>query len=112
MAPTLAGWTCRGDTNNGAVIGEYVCSGYIYSANVGWINLGSGSPANGIRYQNNSAADFGVNQDGLGNLSGYAYGANIGWINVRADRRRAEGQFAHWPVERLWSGAPIAAGFP
>ena len=71
----------RGDTNNGAVIGEYVCSGYIYSANVGWINLGSGSPANGIQYQNNSGSDFGVNQDGLGNLRGYAYGANIGWIN-------------------------------
>jgi hypothetical protein len=69
------------DTNNGAVIGEYVCSGFIYSANVGWINLGNGSPANGVRYQNNSAADFGVNQDGLGNLRGYAYGANIGWVN-------------------------------
>src|SRR5580698_2030915 len=71
----------RGDTNNGAVIGEYVCSGYIYSANAGWINLGSGSPASGIQYQNNSATDFGVNQDGLGNLRGYAWGANIGWIN-------------------------------
>ena len=69
-----------GDTNNGAVIGEYGCSGYIYSANVGWINLGSGSPANQIQYQNNSASDFGVNQDGAGNLSGCAYGANIGWI--------------------------------
>ena len=68
------------DTNNGAVIGAYVCSGYIYSANVGWINLGSGSPANEIQYQNNSAIDFGVNNDGLGNLSGYAWGANIGWI--------------------------------
>jgi hypothetical protein len=76
------GWMdWRGDTNNGAVIGEYVCSGYIYSANAGWINLGSGSPANQIQYQNNSATDFGVNQDGLGNLSGYAWGANIGWIN-------------------------------
>src|ERR1700722_15626510 len=75
------GWMdWRGDTNNGAVIGEYVCSGYIYSANVGWINLGSVSPANLIQYQNNSATDFGVNQDGLGNLRGYAYGANIGWI--------------------------------
>jgi len=75
------GWMdWRGDTNNGAVIGEYVCSGYIYSANVGWINLGSGSPANQIQYQNNSATDFGVNQDGLGNLTGYAWGANIGWI--------------------------------
>ena len=68
------------DTNNGAVIGEYVCSGYIYSANVGWINLGSGNPANQIQYKNGSAADFGVNQDGLGNLTGYAYGANVGWI--------------------------------
>jgi hypothetical protein len=70
-----------GETANGAVIGEYVCSGCIYSANVGWINLGSGSPANGIFYQNNSAADFGVTNDGLGNLRGYAYGANVGWIN-------------------------------
>jgi uncharacterized repeat protein (TIGR03803 family) len=76
------GWTdWRGDGTHGALIGEYVCSGYIYSANVGWINLGSGSPADGIYYQNNSASDFGVNQDGTGNLRGYAYGANIGWLN-------------------------------
>ena len=76
------GWMdWRGDTANGAVIGEYVCSGYVYSANVGWIDLGGGNPTNGIRYQNLSASDFGVNQDGLGNLRGYAYGANIGWIN-------------------------------
>jgi hypothetical protein len=75
------GWLdWRGDTNNGAIIGDYVCSGYIYSANVGWINLGNGNPTNGIRYQNLAANDFGVNQDGLGNLRGYAYGANIGWI--------------------------------
>src|SRR5438445_9515799 len=68
------GWIdWRGDTNNGAVIGEYVCSGFIYSANVGWINLGSGSPANGIQYQNNSGSDFGVNTDPLGSLRGYAY---------------------------------------
>jgi len=70
-----------GQTATGAVIGAYVCSGYIYSANVGWISLGSGSPTNGIYYQNLSAGDFGVNSDGLGNLRGYAYGANIGWIN-------------------------------
>jgi len=80
------GWMdWRGDTNNGAVIGEYVCSGYLYSANIGWINLGSGSPANGIYYQNLSAGDFGVNQDGLGNLRGFAYAANIGWINFETN---------------------------
>jgi hypothetical protein len=76
------GWVdWRGDTNNGGVIGEYVCSGYIYAANIGWINLGSGAPTNGVRYQNLSANDFGVNNDELGNLRGYAYAANIGWIN-------------------------------
>jgi len=76
------GWVdWRGDTANGAVIGDYVCSGYIYSANVGWIHLGGGTPANNIRYQNNSASDYGVNHDGSGNLRGYAYGANIGWIH-------------------------------
>lgn len=75
------GWiNWRGDIANGAVIGEFICSGYIYSANVGWINLGSGTAANGIRYQNLAAGDFGVNHDGAGNLRGYAYGANIGWV--------------------------------
>jgi hypothetical protein len=79
------GWVdWRGDTNSGAVIGEFVCSGYIYAANVGWINLGSGNPTNSIRYQNLSAGDFGVNQDGFGNLRGYGYGANIGWINFES----------------------------
>jgi len=76
------GWIdWRADGNNGAVIGAYVCSGYLYAANLGWISLGSGSPTNQIYYQNLSANDFGVNQDGLGNLRGYAYGADIGWVS-------------------------------
>jgi hypothetical protein len=80
------GWMdWHADGTDGAVIGEYVCSGYIYAANVGWINLGSGSPANQIQYQNNAAGDFGVNLDGLGNLRGYAYGANVGWINFESN---------------------------
>ncbi|HSU56450.1 MAG TPA: thrombospondin type 3 repeat-containing protein [Candidatus Dormibacteraeota bacterium] len=80
------GWMdWRGNTNSGAVIGEYVCSGYLYAANVGWINLGSNAPANGIQYQNNSATDYGVNHDGLGNLRGFAWGANIGWLNFESN---------------------------
>lgn len=76
------GWlNCRGDVTNGVVIGEYVCSGYIYSANTGWIHLGDGSPTNGIQYSNMSSNDYGINHDASGNLSGYAYGANIGWVN-------------------------------
>lgn len=80
------GWLdARADGTNGAVIGDYVCSGYIYSANVGWIHLGSGLPANGIRYENNSADDYGVNHDGFGHLRGFAYGANIGWIQFESE---------------------------
>src|ERR1043166_7128494 len=80
------GWMdWRGDTNSGAVIGEYVCSGYVYAANVGWINLGAGAPTNGIQYKNLSANDFGINNDGFGNLRGYAWGANIGWINFETN---------------------------
>jgi hypothetical protein len=80
------GWVdACGDTSNGAVIGEYVCSGYLYAANVGWINLGGGTPTNGIQYQNLGATDFGVNQDGTGNLRGYAWGANIGWVNFESN---------------------------
>ncbi len=79
------GWIdARGNTNSGAVIGEFVCSGYLYSANAGWIHLGSNAPANGIQYQNNSATDYGVNNDGLGNLRGFAYSANAGWINFES----------------------------
>jgi len=75
------GWIqWRPDRVYGAKIDEYVCSGFIYSANLGWINLGSGHPLNGIHYQNDSATDFGVNMDSKGNLRGSAYGANIGWV--------------------------------
>jgi hypothetical protein len=78
------GWlNCAADTANGAVIGEYVCSGSIYAQNIGWISLGDASPADQIYYQN-TGTDFGVNHDGLGNLRGYAYGANIGWVNFES----------------------------
>ena len=69
---------------DGVSTGEYVCSGKVWAANAGWINLGSGAPANGIRYQNNDGADFGVNLLPDGSLRGLAWGANIGWVNFEA----------------------------
>lgn len=73
------------DETNGMVVGQAFCSGYMYSANCGWIHLGDGAPANRMAYANDSASDYGVNHDGAGKLSGYAYGANIGWINFEQD---------------------------
>jgi hypothetical protein len=77
----------RPDSTNGVNIGAYITQGYIYGANVGWINMGSGNPANHIQYQNNSATDFGVNftvdpnNPAIALLRGYAYGANVGWLH-------------------------------
>ena len=97
------GWMdWRGDVASGAVIGEFICTGDIYAANVGWIRLGSGTPANGIRYQNNAAADYGVNHDGFGNLRGYAYGANIGWLTFT--NRDATGAVYDGPKVDLLTG--------
>lgn len=75
------GWiNARPSPADGAVIGEYVCQGYLYAANTGWIDLGDGTPTNGYRYSNTSHLDYGVNHDGLGHLRGLAWGANVGWI--------------------------------
>jgi hypothetical protein len=129
------GWiNAYADGANGAVIGDYYCMGYLYAANVGWINLGNGTPANGIQYQNNFASDFGVNQDGLGNLRGYAWGANIGWINFentgapKVDLATGNlsgyvwsancgwislsNAFAHVQTDTLWPGPLAQNGLP
>jgi hypothetical protein len=97
------GWiNGRGDVANGAVIGAFVCSGNIWSANTGWISLGDGTPVNGVRYRNNTAADTGVNHDGAGNLTGYAYGANIGWLTFT--NRASDGSAYDGPKVSLLTG--------
>lgn len=81
------GWlNFQGDVANGASIGLYYSTGFVWSANCGWINLGSGAPVNGHTYANDSAGDWGVNLVLPGGyLRGYAYGANIGWINFETN---------------------------
>ena len=76
------GWlNLRPSTEDGVVVGSYVCSGYAYGANTGWLHLGSGTPQDHVRYSNTDSADFGVNVMSGGLLRGLAYGANIGWVN-------------------------------
>lgn len=71
----------RPATGDGIRVHDTFLSGYAWSANTGWINFGDGSPADVIRYANNSNFDYGVNHDGAGHLSGLAWSANTGWIN-------------------------------
>lgn len=76
------GWIdWRADVIHGVEIDQFICAGFIYSANVGWIDMGGGVPRNPMGYGNVSADDYGVNVDSQGYLHGFAYGANIGWIS-------------------------------
>jgi uridine phosphorylase len=43
--------------------------------------LGTHTGGGTYTYGNTSAADYGVNNDGTGNLSGFAWSTNAGWIN-------------------------------
>jgi hypothetical protein len=60
----------------GVTVSGIGVTGYMWGENIGWINMSC---------QNNgtcgSTGNYGVTNDGLGNLSGYAWGENIGWIS-------------------------------
>ncbi|BCX46546.1 hypothetical protein HAHE_04540 [Haloferula helveola] len=72
-------WQYDTASPEGVTVESYRLEGKIYSANTGWIDTGSGTPASGIYYAQ-TGGEWGVNHDGSGGLSGWAYGANIGWI--------------------------------
>lgn len=93
---------------SGVRIARDICSGYIWSANVGFINLGSGSPADGLAYSNSAPNDFGVNVNEDGSLRGYGWGASIGWVvfeqvgNPRVDLRTGKLFGAVWSPNIGW----------
>jgi hypothetical protein len=66
---------------DGFTFGEFSCGGWIWSPNIGWINCGGGTPADGVSYANTNHVDFGVNHYGTGDLYGLAWSPNTGWIN-------------------------------
>ncbi len=75
-----AGWfNWRPTATDGVVTTRYFCTGFIWSGNIGYINMGNG-PANGLAYANTSGTDFGVNIQGDGALRGFAWSGNTGWL--------------------------------
>ncbi len=77
------GWTnWFGDDNGkGVTASATFLSGWLWCENAGWVHVGDGTPADGVRYKNANNSDFGVNIANNGDLSGYGWGENIGWIN-------------------------------
>jgi len=82
---TNAGWINFDPPHGGVTVCSDHLEGYAWGENVGWIRMGTHTGCDAHTYGNTSAADYGVNRDGEGNLSGYAWGTNVGWINFDPD---------------------------
>ncbi len=77
---TNAGWINFSPAGGGVTVCTDHLEGYAWAENVGWMHLGTFSGCGAHTYSNTSSTDYGVNRDGLGNLSGNAWSTNAGWI--------------------------------
>ncbi len=104
-----AGWlNARPSATDGLqVLGTHL-GGRVFFANLGWLDLGDGSPANGSAYSQ-TPGDHGVNIHADGTLSGYAYAANAGWVNFSWAAPGAPGRPQLDRTTGLFSGYAYAA---
>ena len=51
--------------------------GFVWASNIGWLNVGAGTGS----YDNTTFDNYGVNNDGSGNLSGFGWSENAGWVS-------------------------------
>jgi hypothetical protein len=87
----------------GVNVGAFVMSGFIWGENIGFINVGDGTPTTPPYYANVDGTDFGVNIDLDGDLHGYAWSENGGWINFDGGAMATPPQPA-----RIECGSPLA----
>lgn len=77
-----AGWINAepmGEAGPGAEVADDKITGYIWSENIGWISLSCENKGSC------GTVDYGVTNDGNGNLSGYGWSENAGWINFSCE---------------------------
>ncbi|MDM8540533.1 hypothetical protein QUF90_05545 [Desulfococcaceae bacterium HSG9] len=76
-----AGWLNfnPGHADAGVTVYSDHLEGFAWAENIGWVNLGSYSEG-GTHTYDQSAGNWGVNNNGSGNLSGYAWSEVAGWI--------------------------------
>ncbi len=75
------GWLNFNSTHEAVTVFDDHLEGYVWAENIGWIRLGTHTGGGSFSYTNSLATNYGVNNDGSGNLSGYGWGENIGWVN-------------------------------
>jgi len=69
----------RPEPNVGATVSEEKLTGFIWAENIGWISLSCENTGSC------GTVNYGVTNDGAGNLSGYAWSENAGWISFSCD---------------------------
>ena len=65
-----------GNGGPGVLVSDSLLTGYIWAENIGWVSLSCLNTSSCLTLVN-----YGVLNDGAGNLSGFAWGENVGWIN-------------------------------
>ena len=64
---------------DGAHVSQTQLTGYVWAENIGWISLSCENTGSC------GTVNYGVTNDGAGNLSGYAWSENAGWISFSCD---------------------------
>jgi hypothetical protein len=78
---TYIGWlNLKPSLTDGVRVYADHLEGYIWAENIGWIRVGTHTSGDTHTYKNNTANNYGVNNDS-GHLSGYAWSNHVGWIN-------------------------------
>lgn len=77
----IAGWLNFDTTHSGVHVYNDHLEGFVWAENIGWIKMGVYTGGGTHTYANTSNSDWGVNNNGAGNLSGYAWSEVAGWIN-------------------------------
>ena len=70
------GWINLNPSYGGGVtVTDSALSGFAWGENIGWVSFSC------LSTSTCGTVNYGVVNDGAGNLSGYAWGENVGWIN-------------------------------
>jgi hypothetical protein len=101
-----AGWLNAEPTGNGGPgldVSDFEVQGWMWSENAGWISLSCANTASC------GTTEYGVQNDGHGNLSGFAWGENVGWLRfayaeggVRIDPGTGEFDGYAWSENLGW----------
>ncbi len=80
-----AGWNNfkPGHANAGVTVYGDHLEGHAWAENIGWMKLNGSTGGGPNYYANTDSTNWGVNNDGSGNLSGFAWSEIAGWINFK-----------------------------